>query len=200
MKNKYVKRSKISEAKFRQIIRYFAIDLDAQMIASLTGLNRNTVNRYLMRIRERIAESGRRPRAEGRADSDAAVDNGTPLVGIRGNGSQIQTDLVTGPAGNQLRRLMRRNTSADRIHLPEDLTRYHGLVDMENLRHYRIAGPNGDCIEAFLGFAHKRLTRQNVLGTRSFELHLKECEFRFNHRDGDIYQMLLKKLRERPLN
>jgi transposase len=23
-------------------------------------------------------------------------------------------------------------------------------------------------------------------------LHLKECEFRFNHRDEDLYQLLLK--------
>ncbi|HEX8071734.1 MAG TPA: IS1595 family transposase, partial [Pyrinomonadaceae bacterium] len=26
----------------------------------------------------------------------------------------------------------------------------------------------------------------------TFYLHLKECEFRFNHRDEDLYQLLLK--------
>ena len=56
MKNKYVKRSKISEAKFRKIIMYFALELDSQKIATLTSLNRNTVNRYLSRIRSRIAD------------------------------------------------------------------------------------------------------------------------------------------------
>jgi transposase len=197
MKNKYVKRSKISEAKFRQIIRYFAIDLDAQMIASLTGLNRNTVNRYLMRIRERIAESGLLAHGDARA---AATNAGGPIVGLRGRGETVQAELVGGAAGNQLRRMMRRNAAVGRIQLPDALARYHGLVDMESLRLYRIAGPNGDCIEAFMGFARKRLTRQTVLGAGSFELHLKECEFRFNHRDADIYQILLKKLREHPLN
>ena len=54
MKNKYVKRSKISEAKFRKIIMYFALELDSQKIATLTSLNRNTVNRYLNRIRSQI--------------------------------------------------------------------------------------------------------------------------------------------------
>jgi len=198
MKNKYVKRSKISEAKFRQIIRYFAIDLDAQMIASLTGLNRNTVNRYLMRIRERIAGSNHRGRAG--ACAAAATNAGGPIVGLLGRGDTIQAELVGGEAGSELRRLMRRHTAADRIQLPDALACYHGLVDMESLRLYRIAGPNGDCIEAFMGFARKRLTRQTVLGAGSFEMHLKECEFRFNHRDADIYQILLKKLRERPLN
>ena len=54
--NRYVKNSKISEAKFREIVKYFAFDLDAQMIALLTKLNRNTVNRYLALIRQRIAD------------------------------------------------------------------------------------------------------------------------------------------------
>ena len=56
IKNKYVKRSKITEAKFRQLIKLFTHDLDAQTIASLIKLNRNTLNRYLQLIRIRIAE------------------------------------------------------------------------------------------------------------------------------------------------
>jgi hypothetical protein len=30
-------------------------------------------------------------------------------------------------------------------------------------------------------------------------LHLKECEFRFNHRNQDLYSILLKLLRDNPL-
>jgi hypothetical protein len=56
MKNQYIKRSKISEPKFRQLLRHFSLDLDAEQIAMLCNLNRNTVNRYLMLIRKRIAE------------------------------------------------------------------------------------------------------------------------------------------------
>ncbi|PJK04732.1 IS1595 family transposase, partial [Lysobacteraceae bacterium NML71-0210] len=32
-----------------------------------------------------------------------------------------------------------------------------------------------------------------------FELHLKETEFRFNHRNLDLYKTLLKLLRNDPL-
>ena len=56
MKNRYLKRSRISEAKFRELVRYFSLDLISDNIAVLTGLNRNTVNRYLLRLRKRIAE------------------------------------------------------------------------------------------------------------------------------------------------
>ena len=41
-KNKYVKRSKFSETKFREIIRYFALDLVANKIATLTNISRKT--------------------------------------------------------------------------------------------------------------------------------------------------------------
>lgn len=34
----------------------------------------------------------------------------------------------------------------------------------------------------------------------TFYLHLKECEFRFNHRKKkDLYDILLKELRKKPL-
>ncbi|HCA57761.1 MAG TPA: IS1595 family transposase, partial [Blastocatellia bacterium] len=32
-----------------------------------------------------------------------------------------------------------------------------------------------------------------------FLLHLKECEFRFNHRNHDLYKTLLSMLRTHPL-
>jgi transposase len=47
MKNKYVRRSRISEAKIRPLVRHFALDLEATKIAILTRMNRNTVNRYI---------------------------------------------------------------------------------------------------------------------------------------------------------
>ena len=56
IKNKYVKNSKISEAKFREIIKYFALDLEANKIAILTKISRKTINEYLLHIRKRIAE------------------------------------------------------------------------------------------------------------------------------------------------
>ena len=55
IRNKYLKRSKISEAKSRELLRYFPPDLSDKNIAILTNLNRNAVNRYLLILRKRIA-------------------------------------------------------------------------------------------------------------------------------------------------
>ena len=54
MKNKYAKRSRISEGKVRELVRYFVADLTALQAATLSGLNRNTVNRLYRGLRERI--------------------------------------------------------------------------------------------------------------------------------------------------
>ena len=56
-KNKYYKRSHITEAKFRQLIRYFAHDIPASKISDLTGISRPTINKIMMKLRVRIAQS-----------------------------------------------------------------------------------------------------------------------------------------------
>ena len=56
VKNKYVIRSRISKAKFRQIILLFSEDLSATQISHLTKISRPTVNKYLTAIRLRILE------------------------------------------------------------------------------------------------------------------------------------------------
>jgi len=54
MRNRYVKRFRISEKKFRQYVKLFSLDLDAVQISELSHLNRNTVNRDLKARRIRI--------------------------------------------------------------------------------------------------------------------------------------------------
>jgi len=51
-----LKRARISMKKFRQILKCFSLDIEATKIAQLTGLNRNTVNKYLLLIRKRMTE------------------------------------------------------------------------------------------------------------------------------------------------
>lgn len=55
-KNKYYNRSRIFEAKFREIIKYFSLDFTVKDIAKLSWLNRNTINKILNLLRLRIVE------------------------------------------------------------------------------------------------------------------------------------------------
>lgn len=92
--NKYVKNSKISEAKFREIVKYFALDLDAQTIALLTKLNRNTVNRYLSLIRQRIADLCEEESPfHGEIEVDESYFGAKRIKGKRGRGAGRKTPV-----------------------------------------------------------------------------------------------------------
>ena len=224
MKNKYVKRSKISEAKFRKIIMYFALELDSQKIATLTSLNRNTVNRYLGRIRSHIVElcedqaSGIPYRAPHRTDrpadtvhtpSSSEPPDSLPAFGIQSRKGHIYTEIMPNGLQQKLRRLSKSSPKSETFSVPKDWRHYDGIVDLKSRWHYRIpptfkstnaiSGPH-DTIEKFLSFARRRLTTLNRNGADQFNLLLKECEFRFNNRDENIYQLLLKRFREAPLS
>ena len=90
MKNKYIHRSKISEAKFREIVRFFNVDLNAVQITRLSHLNRNTINRLIKAIRERIALSCEK---EFPVAGEVEVDESYTcrVKGVRGQGAKGKT-------------------------------------------------------------------------------------------------------------
>jgi len=55
-KNKYFRRSHLSEAKSRRIVPYFAHDLLASKITKLSDVNRPTIKQLLFKLRTRIAQ------------------------------------------------------------------------------------------------------------------------------------------------
>ena len=56
-----------------------------------------------------------------------------------------------------------------------------------------------DGLVNFWSIAKTRLSKYRGISKRTFYLHLKECEFRFNHRDDDLYKLVLKIIRKNPL-
>ena len=56
MVNKYLYGSKVSSRKFRAILRYFCLEVDAKKTVILVNLNRNIINRIFGKIRLRICE------------------------------------------------------------------------------------------------------------------------------------------------
>ena len=217
-------RSRISEAKFRQFIKYFTLDLEAQKIAILTRLNRNTVNRYLKLVRERIAEHcEQQSPLKGEIEVDESyfgarrikgkrgrgASGKTPVFGILQRGGKVYTEVVPDCAKATLQAVIRGRVSPESVIHSDHWRGYNGLVDLGYKKHYRIHhGANEfakgkrhiNGIESFWSYAKNRLLKFNGIPKSTFYLHLKECEFRFNHRSENIYLLLLKMFRENPLN
>ena len=224
MKNRYAIRARISEHQFRQIVRLFALDLDATQVAALSGLNRNTINRYLRGIRERIAEycESQSP-FSGEIEVDESYFGARRIKGKRGRGSFgktavfgvfkrngcVYTEIVSDCTKTTLQGIIRGRVTLDSVIYSDGWRGYNGLVDVGYGKHLRVnhgqdefvrgkAHING--IEGFWGFAKSRLNRFRGMNKHTFYLHLKECEFRFNYRKQDLYHLILKLCRNKPLN
>jgi transposase len=222
--NPYFKRSRITMAKFRAILKYFSLDIEATKIAILTGLNRNTVNKYLLLIRKRIGdECERESPFSGEVEVDESFFGARRTKGKRGRGAggktivfgllkrngKVYTKIVPNCSRARLQAVIRGKVDLESTIHSDGWTGYNGLVDLGYKKHYRVQHgknefANGTShingIENFWGIAKMRLSKFRGLSKSTFYWHLKECEFRFNHRGKNLYKLLLKIIRKSPLN
>ena len=224
MKNKYIRRSHLSEAKFRQIVKCFSLDLTAMQTAQLTTLNRNTVDRiyHLMRLRmyERCLEVSP---VKGELEADESYFGPRRVKGKRGRGAsgktivfglfkrsdKVYTEIVPDAKKATLQAIIRGRAEIESVIHTDGWRGYNGLVDLGYAKHLRVShsddefskgnGNHINGIESFWGFAKHRLIKFKGIPKDRFELYLKETEFRFNHRALDLYQVLLKDFRSCPL-
>ena len=224
MKNKYIHRSKISEAKFRQLVKLFSLDLTATQATEHTGLNRNTVNRLYAEMCRRIAEHSRQisPIA-GEIEADESYFGSRRVRGKRGRGAsgktivfglfkrggKVYAEIVPDAKKVTLQAIVRGHVDLESVIHTDGWSGYDGLVDLGFEKHYRVNHAenefsNGDGkyingIESFWGYAKHRLVKFNGIPKNLFEIYLKETEFRFNNRGNDLYQILLNLFRDSPL-
>ena len=221
--NRYYKCSKISEVKFRYLVRLFALDLTASDAARLTGLSVRSVNAVYLRLRRRLqtecpvpAELGgaveldesyfgpRRVRGKrGRGASGKTI-----VFGLFKRGGQVYTEIVPDCSKKTLQTIIRGKIDAAAMVNTDGWRGYDGLVDVGFDRHFRVRHGQDEFvqgashingIESFWSFAKARLQPFKGVPKHTFLLHLKESEFRFNHRYEDLYKLLLKLLRQQPL-
>ncbi len=209
-------RARISRAKFRQLLKLFALDLTATQVTALCGLNRNTVNRYLTLIRRAIAQHCERESPfSGDVELDESYFGARRVRGKRGRGARgktivfgiykrngrVYTEVVPNCKKGSLQAIIRGKVElASTIHT-DGFRSYDGIVHMGYRKHYRVRHDRDEFvrgnshingIEGFWGTAKTRLVKFRGMSRSTFYLHLKECELRFNHRDEDLYRLLLK--------
>jgi len=221
--SKYYRRSRISEKVFRRLIRAFALDLTATDAAELTGLSVRSVNPIYLRLRRRIAEhcelqspvrgvvevdeSYFGPRRV-RGKRGRGAGGKTIVFGVFKRGDRVYTQIVPDVKKKTLRKAIRGRVSLQSIVHSDGWPGYDGLVDVGYAKHLRVhhgqdefargrSHING--IESFWSYAKHRLAKFHGVPRHTFYLHLKETEFRFNHRRDNLYLAVLKLLREQPI-
>ena len=223
IKNRYQKFSKISEPKFRQIIRYFALDLTASDTARLTGISVRSINNLYLKLRVRLAQlAEHNAPLSGIVEMDESYFGAKRIRGKRGRGAggktivfgilkrgeTVYTEIVPNAAKATLLKVIRGHLDVQSIINTDGWRAYDGLVDVGYEKHFRVHHGNNEFarghqhingIESFWSYAKGRLAKFKGVAKHTFYLHLKETEFRFNHRHQNVYKTLLKMLREKPL-
>ncbi|OLE51687.1 MAG: IS1595 family transposase [Acidobacteria bacterium 13_1_20CM_3_53_8] len=222
--NRYYRRSKISERKVRHLVRHFALDLTASHAAKLTGLSRRSVTSIFLKIRERIAEESQRasPFSACEVEVDESYFGARRVRGKRGRGASgktivfgifkrngcVYTEIVPDCKKSTLQAIIRGRVSIDAAINSDGWRGYDGLVDVGYSKHFRVNHSDNEFvsgthhvngIESFWSYAKRRLQKFNGVSNRTFYLHLKECEYRFNNRNKDLSRLLLKLLEKYPL-
>lgn len=224
-KNKYVRRAKISEHKFRKMVKCFAADMSATQIAEAIEVNRNTVNRYLNEIRARMVEFceqyapfqqefNEEQELLNLCSEDEIIES-TPItttlkekistsLGILKRRGKVYVEMLATTAANKLQQLR-----SDKSAISEDLTIHaidvkeqYGLIAVgyDNNQSFADKPSYVDDLDRFWLFARERTSKFQGLAKHKFYYHLKECEFRFNFRNDNLYSVILQLISAKPIS
>lgn len=223
-KNKYIKNTHVSEQQFRKILKEFCFDSSATETSKRLSMNRNTINRIYKLLRQRIYEISEQHRLDklgGDIEVDESYFGAKRVRGKKGRGAQgkipvfgllkrngiVYVEVITRASKAQLMPIIKGKVLEGSTIYSDGWKSYDGLL-VNGYQHHRIyhshnqfaRGKNHvNGIESFWSYAKRRLQKFNGIHKHLFHLHIKEYEFRFNHRDGTMYKVLLTELRKKPL-
>lgn len=124
-----------------------------------------------------------------------------PVFGIFERGGRVYTEIVPDAKKKTLQAVIRGKVALEATVVSDGWWAYDGLVDVGYDRHLRINKAYGrptrfsengvhiNGIESFWSFTKRRLAKFNGV-TKNFDLHLKECEWRWGKDPDTLLQEL----------
>jgi len=222
-KNKYLNHTHLSERKFKEILKYFCADETALKTTFYTKNNRKTTDRIFNLLRKRILELANESdeKIKGDIELDESYFGPKRIRGKRGRGaghkipvfgllkrdSKVYVKIVKNCSKEQLMPIIKQKILEGSTIYTDGWKSYDGLI-LNGYKHYRIyhskdefaRGKNHvNGIESFWSYTKRRLAKFNGIKKERFPIFLKESQWRFNNRRQDIYMLLLKELRNKPL-
>ena len=177
-----------------------------------------------LKIRHRIAQAcdAQSPFSNDENEVDESYFGARQVRGKRGRGASgktivfgllkrddtVYTEIVEDCKKATLQAIIRGRMAVDAVIHSDGWRGYDGLVDGGFAKHFRVDHGKNEFargnshingIESFWSYAKRRLQKFNGISRRTFYLHLKECEWRFNNRSKNLYKELLRMLGKYPL-
>ena len=212
-KKQYLKRTKLSNYKIKQIVTHFVVDLTALQTSKLLNLHRNTINRIFNIVRDSICKELLVYDEDeifcGDVELDESYFGATRVRGKRGRGAKGKTKvfgilkikgkvyvkIVKNCSREALLPVIKGKILNQNTNLYTDGWKAYDSLITEGYTHHRIYHSENEFtrgknhvngVESFWGYAKHRLTKFKGFKKKNFLKNLKECEWRFNHKDESI--------------
>jgi transposase-like protein len=219
-KNRYYRGSKLSEKKFLEILKYFCLDLTAKMTSELSNVNKNTTDKIYRMLREKILKYSEKETSSAgifeldesyfgakrvRGKRGRGASGKIPVFGLLKRGGKVHVQIVKNCSRKELIPIIKGKILEGSEINTDGWKAYDSLV-LNGYKHHRVYHSHDEFvrgknhvngIESFRSFAKRRLAKFNGTSV-NFELHLQECQFRYNHKD--LYKSLKNLIVQSTLN
>ena len=207
---------RLSTQKVNRILLCFCGDITATAAAKPAKVNGKTANSYCNDIREKIlAESLKEMSGEsGEFEADESCFGArrvrgkrrrgaagkTPVFGLLKRGGRVFVKAVENWSKEELMPVIQGKVPEGSVIHSDGWKACDGLI-VNGYDHYRVFHSRNEFArgkshvngtENCWSFAKRRPAKFNGCASEKFVLHLKECEFRYNHRDEDLFQIVSK--------
>jgi len=193
----------------------FELELSTRKMAKQVRISYPTVLKAVDLIRRSIVTNqGDRDLVEGEVEMDEAYFGGkrkgkrgrgaghkVPVFGILERQGLVQVEILSDVSAQSLLNLTVKKVRRGSIVYTDKFRGYDALMFC-GYRHLRIdhqkvfsAGKvyiNG--LEGFWSYAKERLIKHHGVSIRKFPWYLREMEFRYNHRNQNVFEILVKNL------
>jgi transposase len=211
-----LKRSKLTHHQTGELLKLFVAGSTARTTSEVLGVNRNTAINFFKRIRQAIATHQERQWPfDGEVEVDESYFGGRrkgkrgrgaagkiPVFGILKRGGRVYTQMIENAKAKTLMPIIKQRILLDSIVYSDTFKSYNSL-HVEGYHHVRINHSKAfatskhnhiNGIENFWNQAKRHLRKFNGIPKNSFNLYLKECEWRFNCRDSHNLLNSLRKI------
>ena len=217
------KYSKLSSYKIWRIFYYFFEDFTATQTAKIMSINRNTVNLWYNRFREIIVRvsilESKNFREKYEVGWEFELDESyfgarrvrekrwrwaagkTPVFGLLKRDGRVFVSIVENCSRAELMPIIQGKILEWSTIYTDGWKAYDSLV-LNWYDHYRVYHSQNEFarwknhvnwIESFWSFCKRRMNMFNGIAPERFNLHLKECEFRYNYRNYELAKKVVFK-------
>ena len=215
-----MRKSRLSCHKQKRLLEHFVSGSTARMAATLVDVNKSSAAYYFQRLREMIALKQPSFKLSGEIEVDESYFGGVrkgkrgrgaagkmAVFGLLKRGGKVYTCIIPNAKTSTLMPVIEEKVKPDSI-VYTDTFRAYNALDVSEFYHERInhskvfvRGKNHiNGIENFWNQAKRHMRKFNGVPKGSFELFLKECEWRFNNSDPKEQLRKLKQWARQYLN